>query len=46
MRGSELLLRKLDHQAPIFGGKHEETKSLASQLSAPDAKVELDIAGE
>jgi preprotein translocase subunit SecD len=24
----------------------EETKSLASQLSAPDSKVELDIAGE
>src|SRR5262249_49073269 len=40
---------------PIMGGSiqisdgswtEEETKSLASQLSAPDATVELDIAGE
>src|SRR5262245_25034696 len=40
---------------PIIGGSIQtsggswtevETKSLASQLSAPDAKVELDIAGE
>jgi len=40
---------------PIMGGliqisdgswTEEETKSLASQLSAPDAKVELDMARE
>jgi preprotein translocase subunit SecD len=40
---------------PIMGGSiqisdgsrtEEETKNLASQLSAPDAKLELDIAGE